>query len=139
MRDLWLLTHFIGLVIGAGSGFALFVISFLAKGFPEDARRPVLLQLFTLRYISYLGLVLLLLSGLLLAQPYWPGLGQMPYFMVKLVAVGGIVAMSAWGLLLMQRIKRAPDAAHFARLGMAGKISFTLSMIVIAAAVFSFH
>ena len=53
MRDFLLLIHFMGLVIGAGSGFAIFIIGFLSKQFPEQARAEVLLKLFPLLTRGY--------------------------------------------------------------------------------------
>lgn len=139
MRDLLLLLHFIGLIIGAGCGFSLLVIGILSPGFPADARPVVMRRLFALRYISYGGLALLLLSGMLLAGPYWGSLAAMPYFVIKLAAVAGLIALSVVGAVLMHRIKQTPDARYFRYLAQAGKSSMVLSMIAVTGAVYSFH
>lgn len=139
MRDLLLLAHFIGLIVGAGSGFALLVIGMLSQGFPAEVRPLVMRRLFVLRYISYGGLALLVLSGSLLGGPFWRGLASMPYFVIKLTAVAGLIALSLMGALLMQRIKRTPEARHFRSLALIGKTSVVLSLVAVTGAVYSFH
>lgn len=138
-RDLLLLAHFIGLIVGAGSAFALLVIGILSQDFPADARPAVMRRLFTLRHISYGGLALLVLSGGMLARPYFGVLASMPLFVVKLVAVAGLVGLSLLGCALMRRIKRSPEARYIHALALAGKSGVVLSLIAVSCAVYSFH
>ncbi len=139
MRDILLLIHFIGLVVGAGSGFALFVIGFLSKQFPEQARVQVLLTLFPLRYLSYLGLFLLLVSGVPLLMPYGSAIHQMPLVMLKLTAVLIILLLSIYGTVQMQLAKQGNLGVYLKRLKLAGQLSFLFSLIAIVCAVYSFH
>ncbi len=139
MRDILLLLHFTGLIIGAGSAFALFVIGYLAPGFKSDYRREVLIRLFPLRYISYAGLALLIASGGMLLQPYLPLLANMPWMLAKLGFVGLLVALSLFGWYQMRRAQRVPESDAFKWLGYAGKLSFASSLIIVTCAVYSFH
>jgi len=140
MKDALLLAHFTGLIIGAGSAFALFVIGYLAPGFEAQYRREVLLKLFPLRYVSYLGLLLLIASGGMLVPFYWQSPAQMPWLMIaKLVFVGVIAALSLFGVLQMRRARRSTDGKAFKLLSYAGKASFASSLIVVTCAVYIFH
>ncbi len=139
MKDAFLLLHFLGLVIGTGAGFAVFVISYLAPKFPAAGRREVLIKLFPLRYISYFGLLLLILSGGALIGPLWPHVEQLSWFVSKMVFVAVIVAASILGAFQMHRAQRSADNNAFKLLGYAGKVSFVSSLIVVACAVFTFH
>jgi uncharacterized membrane protein SirB2 len=139
MREALLLAHFTGLIIGAGSAFALFVISYLATNFDAGYKRAVLIKLFPLRYISYLGLLLLILSGGGLLTPFLPNLTQMPWLIAKLAFVGFLVALSIFGWYQMRRAIRGTDNDAFKMLGYAGKLSFASSLIIVTCAVYSFH
>ena len=139
MKEALLLLHFLGLVIGAGAGFAVFVIGYLAPGFPATGKRDVLLRLFPLRYISYVGLLLLILSGGMLIQPYWPHHEELAWFGTKMVFVGVIAAASIFGMFQMRRARLSTDNNAFKMLSYAGKVSFVSSIIVVACAVYTFH
>lgn len=139
MKDVLLLVHFLGLIIGTGAGFAVFVIGYLAPGFPADGKRDVLVKLFPLRYISYIGLLLLILSGGMLLMPYWPHRETLAWFGTKMVFVGVLVIASIFGMFQMHRVRRGADNNAFKLLGYAGKVSFVSSLIVVACAVYTFH
>lgn len=139
MKELLLLAHFIGLIVGPGAAFALFVIAYLAPGFDAGYRRAVLIKLFPLRYISYLGLLLLVVSGGPLLTPYVPGLAHMPWLIAKLVLVVFLVAVSLFGWYQMRRAIRGADNDAFKMLGYAGKLGFVTILVIVTCAVYSFH
>ncbi len=139
MRDFQLLIHFIGLIFGAGTGFALFVIGFLAKRFPEASRIEVIRSLYPLRYISYIGLLLLLASGVLLALQISPVIYGTPLFITKMLAVSGIILLSLYGFWQMKFTNGSNIAIRLKRLGFAGKFSFALSIVAVFCAVYTFH
>ena len=136
MREVLLVLHFLGLIIGAGSGFALFFISILAPRWPAAERREMMIRLFPLRYASYAGLLLLILSGGGLLMPYMRGLAQMPWFWLKLAGVTVIVWCAILGVLCMRRVASEPSA--LAKLPLLGKISFAASVLVVLCAVLTF-
>lgn len=139
MKDALLVAHFLGLIIGAGTGFAVFAIGYLAPKFPAETRREVLIQLFPLRYISYIGLLLLIVSGVWLVLPMGAAIMHQPLFMTKMVFVTVIAAASIFGMVQMGRARRGADNSVFKLLGYAGKTSFASSVIVVACAVYTFH
>jgi len=139
MRDIQLVMHFTGLIFGAGTGFAIFVIGFLSKHFPKDSRVEVLRRLYPLRYISYIGLLLLLVSGLLLAMQSSPAIYETPMFIAKMIAVSGIVLLSLYGYWQMKLTTDVNIAIRLKRLGFAGKLGFALSLIAVICAVYTFH
>lgn len=142
MRDILLFIHFISLVIGAGSAFSLYIISLLAKRFDASYKAQVLVILFPLRYVSYLGLIFLIISGLLLAQPFLSGIEYLPWFIAKLVLVVLLVTLSVIGVYSMRQIKIAEPALRpplFQRLALIGKISVLISISIVVCAVMAFH
>ena len=139
MREILLLAHFIGLIIGAGAAFSAVVIGYLAPRFDAGYRREVLIKLFPLRYVSYLGLLLLIVSGVLLLLPYLHHLGKMPWMWVKLAFVALLVVLSLFGMVQMRRAKQGPDPSVFRKLALAGKLSFISSLVIVTCAVYTFH
>ncbi|QLI81252.1 hypothetical protein HZU75_06780 [Chitinibacter fontanus] len=137
MRDFYLTLHFFGLLMGAGSGFALLVMGFVLPRMADAARREMAIGLFTLRYVSYAGLLLLMASGLCLLYPLWPAVQGSPWLHAKLAAVGVIVLCAGCGVHAMRQPQ--PTAATFRRLGMLGKMSAAGSLLVVMCAVQSFH
>ncbi|QLG89410.1 hypothetical protein HQ393_14785 [Chitinibacter bivalviorum] len=137
MRDFYLTVHFLGLVMGAGSGFALFVLSFVLPRITEGARREMAIGLFTLRYVSYAGLLVLMASGVLLLRPLWPAMQASPWLHAKLGGVAIIAICAVFGVHAMRQPR--PNAATFRRLALLGKISVVASVLVVMAAVQSFH
>ncbi|WP_373974091.1 hypothetical protein NT239_10600 [Chitinibacter sp. SCUT-21] len=136
-RDLLLTLHFVGLIVGAGSGFALFVIGFLLPRFAERERAEIAIGLYTLRYMSYAGLLLLVVTGILMLQALWQGVQDSLWLWGKLLAVAIIVVCAVFGVQAMRRPR--PDAAVFRRLALLGKISVAASLWVVICAVQSFH
>ena len=139
MRDAFLLMHFTGVIFGAGSGFAIFVIGFISARFRNEYRREVLFKLFPLRYISYLGLMMLITSGILLVQPFLPNIEQMPWLIGKLIFVALLTAFSIFGVYQMRRAKSDVQGNAFTLISLAGRLSFVASMLIVICAVYSFH
>ena len=87
MRDAMLFFHFLGLILGMGSGFASLFIGAANKNLPKEELPRFMLKLRALGYMGLTGIGLLIVSGVYLATPYWPTLGSMPYFIMKLSLV----------------------------------------------------
>ena len=136
MREFLLILHFLGLIVGAGSGFALFFIGLLATRWPAAERCDMMIRLFPLRYVSYGGLLLLIVSGGALLAPYAAGLAQMQWFWLKLFAVTVIVVCAIRGVFCMRQVASQPSV--LAQLPLLGKISFVASLLVVLCAVLTF-
>lgn len=142
MRDLLLLIHFLSLVIGAGSAFSLYIISLLAKRFDASYKAQVLVILFPLRYVSYSGLIFLIVSGALLAQPFLSSIQSMPWFIAKLFLIAVLVILSVLGMFCMRRIGTVEPTLRpplFLRLALIGKVSVLTSIGIVICAVMTFH
>lgn len=139
MRDLLLITHFFGLIIGAGAGFSIFCIGLISKTFKPEYKLEVALKLISLRYISYLGLLVLVVSGGLLLSPFTPLLGHMPWLHAKLLAVAILVLLSAFGFTQIRRAQKGEAAPAFKNLALVGKLSLIMSVSIVICAVMAFH
>ncbi len=139
MRDLLLIIHFAGLIIGAGTGFSIFCIGLISKSFRPEYKLEVALKLVPLRYISYFGLLVLIVSGGLLLGPFTPLLAQMPWLHAKLLAVAILVLLSGFGFTQIRRAQKGEAAPALKNLALVGKLSLIMSVIIVICAVIAFH
>lgn len=139
MRESMLFFHFLGLILGMGSGFASLFIGLYNKNLtPEEAPKFVL-RLRSLGYMGITGLVLLILSGGYLATPYWRIIGSMPYFITKLALVFVLIVIV---ILIDLRWRSAirnnggPDLAAIQKLG---RLAFHVGILILLFAVLQFR
>src|SRR5688500_4005284 len=87
MRDVMLIRHFIGLVMGLGTSFAhMFLVIAASKMQPEEAAN-FSIKAMALTRMGHIGITLLIVSGFYLMTPYWSLLPVMPLLITKLSLV----------------------------------------------------
>jgi uncharacterized membrane protein len=139
MRDVMLFFHFLGLILGMGSGFASLFIGASNKNLPKEEMPKFMLRLRALGYMGLTGIGLLVISGGYLATPYWSILGSMPYFIMKLSLV---VVLLIIVIIMDVRWRRAvknnggPDLASIPKLG---RLAFPVGILILLFAVLQFH
>jgi hypothetical protein len=87
MREFMLIAHFLGLVMGMGTSFAHAFLGVASAKMPPEEAREFRMHTMALSKMGNAGIILLIVSGLYLATPYWDMLFSMPLFLVKLVLV----------------------------------------------------
>ena len=139
MRDVMLFTHFLGLILGMGSGFASLFLGAANKKIPKEEAPKFMLKLRALGYMGLTGIILLIVSGLYLATPYWSVITSMPLFIAKLSLVTVLLVL----VLLIDRqwrkaIKNAggPDLQVIPKLG---RLAFPVGILILLFAVLQFH
>jgi hypothetical protein len=139
MRDAMLFTHFLGLILGMGSGFASLFIGAGNKNLPKEELPKFMLKLRALGYMGLTGITLLIISGGYLATPYWSVLGSMPYFIMKLSLVLILLVIV---IIIEVQWRRAvknnggPDLASIPKLG---RLAFPVGILILLFAVLQFH
>ena len=93
MRDIMLITHFIGLTMALGTGFANLFLGIASAKLEPAERGKFMANTMILIRVGHTGLGLLLLSGFYLITPFWKTLGDMPVLIAKLCCVGLLVIM----------------------------------------------
>lgn len=139
MRDTFLFLHFLGLILGMGSGFASLFIGAYNKNLSPDEAPKFLLRLRSLGYMGLAGIILLIVSGGYLATPYWSNIGNMPFFIAKLSLV---VVLLTIVLLIDNKWRKAikqgggPDLMAIPKLG---RYAFPIGLLILLFAVLQFH
>ena len=134
-----LITHFIGLTMALGTGFANLFLGIAASRLEPAERGKFMANTMILMRMGHAGLGLLLLSGFYLIKPYWRIVGDMPVFMAKLCLVGLLVIMVSVITVIAKKAKREGNAAMLMKLKPFGIINFLIGITIVVLAVLSFH
>jgi uncharacterized membrane protein len=139
MRETALILHFIGLTMGLGTSFAhAFLDRIISKMDKEEAIK-FRLQAMTLSRMGYIGIALLIISGVYLILPYWPTLPSNPLLILKLVLVLILVILI---LLIGRGAKEAFKGnaeKNLKKIEPMGKLTLLIGIVIVALAVFIFR
>jgi uncharacterized membrane protein len=139
MRDTMLIIHFIGLVMGVGTGFAhAFLGSAAAKMSPEEATK-FRLKTLVISGMGNTGLTLLVISGLYLIIPFWEILPTASILIAKLVLVLVLIVLIILVNMSARRALKGNPEVEFEKLQLLGKITLVVSLSIIITAVLQFH
>jgi len=139
MRETALILHFIGLTMGLGTSFAhAFLDRIISKMDKEEAIK-FRLQAMTLSRMGYIGIALLIISGVYLILPYWSTLPSNPLLILKLVLVLILVILI---LLIGRGAKEAFKGnaeKNLKKIEPMGKLTLLIGIVIVALAVFIFR
>ena len=139
MTDIILALHFLGLMMGAGGGFgSMIVMQTAARKSAEEA--GVLRQLGpAMAGFSFIGLVLMLITGLALVWLKYEGFDEMPaMFWVKMIFVLTLTIAALATEFTYQAVKRGNVQAA-ARLPLFGPMAGLSSLLAVLFAALAFH
>jgi|SRR5690606_3537527 uncharacterized membrane protein len=139
MRDIMLIVHFLGLVMGLGTSFAHAFLGAATAKMNEEEATKFRLNAMVLSKMGHIGIFLLLVSGIYLILPYWPSIGENPLLIVKLVLV-------AFLIVLITLISRGTQKAHqgnaeeqLKKIEPLGKLTLLVGLAILIVAVNVFH
>lgn len=139
VRDTMLITHFIGLAMALGTGFANLFLGFAASKLEPAERGKFMSNTMILMRMGHTGLGLLLLSGFYLITPYWKIVGEMPTLLAKLILVGVMVILISVLTVVAKKAQRENNPAMLVKLKPFGMLNFFLGITIVVLAVLSFH
>lgn len=139
MRDTMLILHFIGLVMGLGTGFAY---AFLGKTLSKmnSAEAKIFRhQIKGLGQMGMVGSILLFISGIYLIIPFWPVITTFPLLILKLVL---FLILEIFIVIMNQAaVKNLKNDTenHLKRIEIMGKFTLILGVTIVVIAVNIFH
>ena len=141
MNDILLIVHFIGFVLGFAGGIATAITMRASAGASADGAAALRRLPPIFANVSFAGLVLLWVTGLILIWSAFGGPQNLPgLFWLKIVFVLILTALAIGQHVIYGRIKRGAASAQMVgmlkKLGPASGLSALLALIV---AVFVFH
>ena len=135
-----LITHFIGLAMGLGTGFAFMFLGMAAAKMPKEEAEQFALKTYAMNKMGNIGLILLFISGGYLMTSYWSNLTNMPLMMAKLVlflVLGALIGINS------ANIRKAGKADHVAphlkKAKTLGQLTLVTALAIVILAVLSFH
>jgi hypothetical protein len=139
MKDAMLIVHFLGLAMGLGTSLGFMFLGFAGSKMEKSEAQKFTLNSFALSKMGQTGLVLLVLSGLYLLNPFWQNLSQMPLLITKLVlvlvlgALIGIISSNA------KKAKAGDTEKYLNRIKPLGMLSLLTVLTILILAVLIFH
>jgi uncharacterized membrane protein len=140
--DLLLITHFIGLALALGTGFANIRLGMATADMPPEERTKFFLRAFALAKNGSVGVLLLILSGL--GMLFARGFAAMfalggGTFHAKLTLVVILMGLLGWSQVLIKRAREAQGGPTMAQIPKVGRAMFFTGIAIVILAVLSFH
>lgn len=139
MRDFLLMIHFIGLAMSLGTSFAYLFLGIIGGKMENSQRSQFQLNLIPLSNMGYIGLILLILSGIVLLQPYTAGIIHSPFLLAKLILVCILIILLSTMYFFSKKANRNQDVTKLQKVSKIGKITFIIGLGIVVLAVLSLH
>jgi len=139
MREVMLILHFIGLVMGMGTGFAHAFLGIATPKMSADEATRFRMHTLVLGKMGHTGIGLLIVSGLYLITPYWQMLPTSPLLMLKLALVVILLIVLILISSTAKKAKQGDAELHLKKIQQLGKITLPLSIIIVILAIYIFH
>ncbi len=139
MRDVWLITHFIGLALGVGSSAIGVTLGLATRKLSPEERKNLMQKISVLPKVGSVGLILLLVSGFALLHPYLSSMKSMPMLHVKLTLVGIMLVIFGTVQILGRRVRLGTAGSAAKWMPRLGMTNFILTLGIIVTAVLAFH
>ena len=138
MRDIMLITHFIGLAMGVGTSFAMMFLGIAASKLEPEERGKFILNASIVTRMGHIGITLLFLSGGYLMNPYWSSLGERPLLIAKLalfLVLGALIG------IMTSKLKKAKagDTSQLLVVKKMGPFTLLTAVTIVVLAVLNFH
>ena len=138
MRDVMLITHFLGLALTTGYSLSLFFLYLKSSKLSNDPNK-FKLDVLGMNIMGHIGIGLMILSGGYLMTPYWKILHTIPFLLTKLSLV---VVLAALIGIISAKTKKARNgdlALHIGKIDFLSKLMLAINIIIIILGVLVFH
>lgn len=139
MKETALIIHFIGLILGIGSGFAQMFLGIASSKLSDQEKNTSTILSNGLGKMSNVGLILLVLSGGYMMTPYWGELSSLPLLITKLLLVVILIILVIIMNIYGKKLLESRDEKAIRILKLLGKISLPLGLLIIILAVLVFN
>lgn len=139
MRDIMLIVHFLGLVMGLGTSFAHAFLGAATAKMNEEEATKFRLNAMVLSKMGHIGIFLLLVSGIYLILPYWPSIGENPLLIIKLVLVAFLIVLITLISRGTQKAYQRNAEQQLKKIEPLGKLTLLVGLAILIVAVNVFH
>ena len=131
--------HFIGLAMTFGTSLAFLFLRIASSRMDTSEALKFKRNILVLNKMSYMGLVVMVLSGGYLMTPYWKVLAEMPWLLTKLLLVMLLIIQVIMILIFSKKAKRESGEAELKKIDTLDRISFLTTVFIVIFAVSVFH
>ncbi len=137
MREVMLVVHLLGLVMGVGTSFAFMFLGIAGSKLEKEERLKFAVNVFPLARMGHIGLTLLIISGGYLMTPFWKVLADLPLLMAKLAMVLTLIVTITLIAMATKKAKKG-DLASFKRIALLGRVALLtgITIVILAVSVF---
>jgi len=139
MKDVALIFHFIGLAMGVGTSFGFLFLGFVAAKLEPSERGDFMKKALGLIKMAYVGLSLLVLSGIYLLSLQWGHILHCLLFQIKiglvLVLIGLVLSIGSKA----KKIQNNEEGVNLKDVKFLGRMALMTGVFIISLAVMVFH
>lgn len=139
MRDIMLIAHFLGLVMGLGTSFAHAFLGQATAKMNEEEASKFRLNAMVLSKMGHIGILLLVVSGIYLIIPFWPSIKENPLLILKLALVAVIIVLIALISRGTQKAYQGNADKQLKKIEPLGKLTLIIGLMILIIAVNVFH
>ena len=139
MRDVMLITHFLGLAMGVGTAIGFMFLGMAAGKMEKNEGQQFMIKALTMGRMGHIGLVLLFISGGYLMTPYWSTLGSNPLLTTKLILFLVLAALIGIVSSTGKKAQKGDAEKHLQKAALLGRITLLVSIVIVILAVLIFH
>ncbi|MEO9022892.1 MAG: hypothetical protein ABI237_10770 [Ginsengibacter sp.] len=139
MRDTMLMLHFIGLAMGLGTSFAHAFLGKTISKMERSEAKKFKHQIMALSQMGYVGIFLLITSGIYLIVPYWSAITTYPLLIIKLILVFILVFLIVLIGKGARKDYKSDTEENSKRIGLMGKFTLIIGITIIILAINIFH
>ena len=139
MKDVMLIIHFVGLVMGVGTSLAIIFLGKAKSKMEKQERLNFSLNTLVLGKMAQIGLFLLVLSGGYLMTPHWQNLASSFLLIAKLSLVGVLIILIVIISSFAKKAKNGDAEKSLKKIDSLVKIALFTGLSIISIAVFYFH
>ena len=137
MREVMLIVHLLGLVLGVGTSFAFLFLGMRTSKLDSAEAPKFAINTLYLGTMGHIGLTMLIISGGYLMTPYWELLSSKPLLIAKLSLV---VVLTIFIIILGVAAKKAKkgDLTVLKKIRKMGPFTLLISVAIVILAVLVF-
>ncbi len=139
MKDVMLIIHFIGLVMGVGTSLAIIFLGKAKSKMEKQERLNFSLNTLVLGKMGQIGLFLLVLSGGYLMTPHWQSLSDSFLLITKLSLVGILIVLIVVISSYAKKAKKGAAEKSLKKIDVLVKAALFTGLSIITIAVSYFH
>jgi len=139
MREVMLIVHLLGLVMGLGNSFAFMFLGIAGSKMEKEEGKKFALNTFAMSRMGHIGITMLIISGLYLMTPFWMTLNARPLLIVKLILVLVLTACIILLSVYSNRAKKGNTESNLKKIAALGKVSLLSGIGIVVLAVLTFH